>query len=257
MLGFLNRTYSHALGSLTEILGNELVEGSTTLTILATLEVSIEVVLIQNAKLTLAIDKGRNGILTGIRTLRELEDISLLNSQTLWDLILRVVDIGERILLLASSLLRLLSLAFSLLLLLRRCLFLDRNGLLQSVGIEILDGKLLGSSLADAVVILVEVGIDIILIHRLSLTLTIDDGTDGILTGIGSRSELEDLGLLDSHTFWNLILGVVDIPALLSCRLSLLLVVHLLLLSFLLLSNLFLLVLFHSCKIFKLWIFCY
>ena len=127
MLGFLNRTYSHALGSLTEILGNELVEGSTTLTILATLEVSIEVVLIQNAKLTLAINKGRDGILTGIRTLRELEDISLLNSQTLRDLILRVVDIGERILLLASSLLRLLSLAFSLLLLLRRRLFLDRN----------------------------------------------------------------------------------------------------------------------------------
>ena len=84
VLGLLNGTYSHTLGGLAEILGNELVNGSTTVTLFVLLEISVKVILIQETELTLAVDEGRDGILTGILALGSLEDRSILYRSTLW-----------------------------------------------------------------------------------------------------------------------------------------------------------------------------
>ena len=54
-------------------------------------------------------------------------------------------------------------------------LFLDRNGLLQSVRGEILGHQLLGSGLAAALLILGEIGIHVVLVQDLCLTLAVND----------------------------------------------------------------------------------
>ena len=116
------------------------------------------------------------------------------------------------------------------------------SGLAKILCYKLVEGGL-GTILAF---LLIKEGSDIIKIKCADLALTIDDGTDSILTSILASGLLEDIRLLDSGTFRHSILGVVNVS-----EWTLLL---LLLLSLWLLNSI-LLLFFHRCKFFKLWIF--